>query len=256
MAAHLRDLLGISIHAPYAGRDVLLQRGDKLHGISIHAPRAVRDDTGGRYTVIVDLFQSTHPSRGATAPTNLPRSITRISIHAPLAGRDRLRASRAEAGKISIHAPHAGRDLQLPDIITNNIKFQSTRLMRGATGIGRRIVAPQLISIHAPHAGRDAQELKNLVQRLNFNPRAPCGARLRCCHRSRCCSRNFNPRAPCGARLTGHNARLHAVGISIHAPHAGRDSGRYRCSWIRYHFNPRAPCGARLLVTSCICPRS
>ena len=256
MAAHLRDLLGISIHAPYAGRDVLLQRGDKLHGISIHAPRAVRDDTGGRYTVIVDLFQSTHPSRGATAPTNLPRSITRISIHAPLAGRDRLRASRAEAGKISIHAPHAGRDLQLPDIITNNIKFQSTRLMRGATGIGRRIVAPQLISIHAPHAGRDAQELKNLVQRLNFNPRAPCGARppaggtaSRCSHIS-----IHAPRA--GRDVDVATAAVVAAAISIHAPHAGRDSGRYRCSWIRYHFNPRAPCGARLLVTSCICPRS
>ena len=28
-------------------------------------------------------------------------------------------------------------------------------------------------------------------------------------------------------------------------PVRGATSGRYRCSWIRYHFNPRAPCGAR-----------
>ena len=88
MAAHLRDLLGISIHAPYAGRDVLLQRGDKLHGISIHAPRAGRDDTGGRYTVIVDLFQSTRPMRGATNKSWKLSVICCISIHAPHAGRD------------------------------------------------------------------------------------------------------------------------------------------------------------------------
>ena len=41
-----------------------------------------------------------------------------------------------------------------------------------------------------------------------------------------------------------------AQGISIHAPHAGRD-GKWEVSghFIRY-FNPRAPCGARLSVDS------
>ena len=102
-------------------------------------------------------------------------------------------------------------------------------------------------------------------------------------------SRNFNPRAPCGARLNEHPGRsrqkkfqstrpmrgatpIYAVRIgtkefqstrpmrgatfstffscktsviSIHAPHAGRDSWRPTTTASSRHFNPRAPCGAR-----------
>ena len=58
----------------------------------------------------------------------------------------------------------------------------------------------------------------------SFNPRAPCGARLRLRgpfpYRWR-----FNPRAPCGAR-------------PLSAPRYGYHAG----------FNPRAPCGARLVI--------
>ena len=78
---------------------------------------------------------------------------------------------------------------------------------------------------------------------------------------------NFNPRAPCGARPAPERYSP-ASGISIHAPHAGRDvfppvvaDGRDRISihaphagrdlrsvreiTFTEHFNPRAPCGAR-----------
>ena len=84
----------------------------------------------------------------------------------------------------------------------------------------------------------------------------------------RCCRRNFNPRAPCGARRREVDSFGAAVGISIHAPRAGRDTEKpsepFR-TWkfqstrpVRgatvtvppFHphcrdFNPRAPCGAR-----------
>ncbi len=81
-----------------------------------------------------------------------------ISIHAPLAGRDEMRQyavivlldfnPRAPCGArlvqedvirqnwISIHAPLAGRDGNLPFLILNNTKFQSTRPLRGATPFG------------------------------------------------------------------------------------------------------------------------
>ena len=56
---------------------------------------------------------------------------------------------------ISIHAPHAGRDcFGFPPPLLTGL-FQSTRPMRGATGLRRRSEA----------------------QAKNFNPRAPCGAR-------------------------------------------------------------------------------
>ena len=56
----------------------------------------------------------------------------------------------------------------------------------------------------------------------DFNPRAPCGARLQRQAES-AATHNFNPRAPCGAR------RICRRPISIPLT----------------HFNPRAPCGAR-----------
>ena len=56
-------------------------------------------------------------------------------------------------------------------------QFQSTRPMRGATG-------------NLAKSGGDRQR---------FNPRAPCGARLRNVGR-RPIYNSFNPRAPCGAR--------------------------------------------------------
>jgi len=103
-------------------------------------------------------------------------------------------------------------------------KFQSTRPMRGATWL------------------REVEDAKG----MNFNPRAPCGARR--VHSS--CGwagrQHFNPRAPCGARRALSESPLWYIRISIHAPHAGRDAF---LAWLisggMAYFNPRAPCGAR-----------
>ena len=100
---------------------------------------------------------------------------------------------------ISIHAPHAGRDL----------KSSSSPL-----------AFP--ISIHAPHAGRDRRRSRSRSSQTNFNPRAPCGARPPPNTPLRSAS-HFNPRAPCGARLNPDIVAIDIDGISIHAPHAGRD---------------------------------
>ena len=58
-------------------------------------------------------------------------------------------------------------------------------------------------------------------------------------------SANFNPRAPCGARLPFFVRLLCIVGISIHAPRAGRDPDSQHSPTYKIDFNPRAPCGAR-----------
>ena len=128
----------------------------------------------------------------------------------------------------------------------------------------------------------------------DFNPRTPRGVRRGAYTHTVWFSPYFNPRAPCGARLVAlHKGggkpgiSIHALregcdlrsalglfgseGISIHAPHAGRDAdddggkrrvlisihaphaGRdRRCHRLRAytkHFNPRAPCGARRGLT-------
>ena len=55
--------------------------------------------------------------------------------------------------------------------------FQSTRPVWGAThGVLDRADLVS-ISIHAPRVGRDSMRLRISSFSLNFNPRAPCGAR-------------------------------------------------------------------------------
>ena len=100
---------------------------------------------------------------------------------------------------ISIHAPRVGRDRNL----------QTARLNLS-------------ISIHAPRVGRDTFALQNSLQHLDFNPRAPCGARL--------CS---------------SWASAETTAISIHAPRVGRDPEPPEEVQGNEYFNPRAPCGAR-----------
>ena len=212
------------------------------------------------------LFQATRPMRGATAD----------------------HAAGAFGVDVSIHAPHAGRDVDAVNNALWQLLFQSTRPMRGATGRGYDPRCTGCVSIHAPHAGRDAHWHILLSFGGSFNPRAPCGAR-----RGRwslsidpTC---FNPRAPCGARrnpspmmeeiskfqstrpmrgATGrghrrcgqHRVSIHAPHagrdsdsahdtlfrlVSIHAPHAGRDISAHPQVGLHIGFNPRAPCGAR-----------
>ena len=80
---------------------------------------------------------------------------------------------------------------------------------------------------------------------MNFNPRAPCGARQVCAPSALTRRTNFNPRAPCGARHVFSRRGVVISAISIHAPRAGRDAAEGgRAGWIT-NFNPRAPCGAR-----------
>ena len=138
--------------------------------------------------------------------------------------------------------------------------------MRGATAAAGGSNPLRRISIHAPHAGRDGPYRWRSFGPAYFNPRAPCGARLGP-NFSRLDVEHFNPRAPCGARpvagsgsaatprfqstrpmrgaTRGGRQREPETDISIHAPHAGRDTISPRGAGGSRYFNPRAPCGAR-----------
>ena len=136
-------------------------------------------------TAIVDLakllaeqFQSTRPVWGATPLGLSITSTLKISIHAPRVGRDLTEEINAVSSLISIHAPRVGRDSKAQSCRQRQQLFQSTRPVWGATGGG----------------------ISYLSQCNHFNPRAPCGARLRFFQPV-----NFD------------------VDISIHAPRVGRD---------------------------------
>ena len=127
--------MNISIHAPHAGRDFF---GYLVQLFIVYfnprAPCGARLDPSDSDFAKLGLFQSTRPMRGATSRPAHPQHLQT---------------------KISIHAPHAGRD-HVPSCVSMRIStFQSTRPMRGATVCNSSPEINPVISIHAPHAGRD-----------------------------------------------------------------------------------------------------
>ena len=62
------------------------------------------------------------------------------------------------------------------------------------------------------------------MHRADFNPRTPCGVRLRVTPQGVAVRPDFNPRTPCGVRRDGRTVgRIKNGQISIHAPLAGCD---------------------------------
>ena len=123
-------------------------------------------------------FQSTRPIRGATPERCDHGYHPGISIHAPHTGRDVFQVHAVlHHVAISIHAPHTGRDDPSSSSGALANTFQSTRPIRGATGgvVGGQ--ALRAISIHAPHTGRDILLPWPATGPIDFNPRAPYGAR-------------------------------------------------------------------------------
>ena len=214
----------ISIHAPLAGRDGGAS-GVKFHfpDFNPRAPRGARP-SGPSLTSPLDVkFQSTRPSRGATDCWSPQPVINKISIHAPLAGRDQRRGKAAlRAFYFNPRAPRGARPSGPSLTSPLDVKFQSTRPSRGATDCWSPQPVINKISIHAPLAGRDQRRGKAALRAFYFNPRAPRGAR-RAAYVGAMCNQ----------------------AISIHAPLAGRDKGVVVYNQKEGNFNPRAPRGAR-----------
>ena len=132
--------------------------------------------------------------------------------------------------------------------------FQPTRPLRGATRTPIKLRDCFLISTHAPLAGRDRSSIKVTINKRDFNPRAPCGARPR--HIQRFARAfYFNPRAPCGARRLPRRLTASSATFQPTRPLRGATPSHSLSLLHCYDFNPRAPCGARRRLTpyrSCI----
>ncbi len=194
----------VSIHAPRAGSDrLVLDSGMYRPSVSIHAPRAGSDEIPLDAFISTWRFQSTPPVRGATNFHRQRDLVGWVSIHAPRAGSDGWSLSiRHLCIIVSIHAPRAGSDDI--DIITGihhtlgfnprppcgerpgspapllpTWMFQSTPPVRGATRPGPARSGSTIVSIHAPRAGSDQPTWRAFESIWSFNPRPPCGERLR-----------------------------------------------------------------------------
>ena len=194
-----------------------------IHGISIHAPRVGRDhpELLGEHRPTISIH-APRVGRDYTASW-MGLAANKISIHAPRVGRDVfIRASRTSAA-ISIHAPRVGRDENL--IVTIDEPF---------------------ISIHAPRVGRDTLRTSSKSCQVDFNPRAPCGARQSIFGGGLLLSEFQSTRPVWGATRPKWCEKI-ASGISIHAPRVGRDLWGVHPAE-RYHISIHAPRVGRDLV--------
>ena len=191
---------GISIHAPLAGCDRRYQRHRRCQGhFNPRTPCGVRLLQSGKMSQ-QQLFQSTHPLRGATNP--LPESGTgrKISIHAPLAGCD------AETRSASLENPYFNPRTPCGvrlSVLAFNYSYSSISIHAPLAGcdnfaVGAGLVA--FISIHAPLAGCDG---------------TTGGQR---------CQRQISIHAPLAGCDGFETSFILPNGISIHAPLAGCDS--------------------------------
>ena len=167
-------------------------------------------------------FQSTRPARGATHYT----------------GND------GDTAIFQSTRPARGATSRLSTCWKHHHTFQSTRPARGATKNEVTKSPEAKISIHAPREGRDCHNNIETKVEMDFNPRAPRGARLAkrvwderaAAFQSTRPARGatggqggipsqspyFNPRAPRGARRN-QKEKKKQDSISIHAPREGRD---------------------------------
>ena len=191
----------ISTHAPHAGSDTTSIRPmAACPNFNSRSPCRERPLVAGKEMLLL-LFQSTLPLRGATAAAIL--KIHRLPI--------------------STHAPHAGSDFEFNGQVLHLFLFQPTLPMRGATissdepgfhfiyfnprsPCGERRQRHQdpygshKISTHAPHAGSDLTSSFASRVFLKFQPTLPMrGATI---------------------YLSRWSWR---ISISTHAPHAGSD---------------------------------
>ena len=152
--------------------------------------------------ITVSIFQSTRPVRGATH-----RQILRTAYY------HQFQSTRPVRG-----ATHSRRLLY-----PNRYNFNPRAPCGARRGGVQQFIDHQPISIHAPRAGRDfALEVQHSFGIISIH--APRAGRDRRRRRAGSGSRHFNPRAPCGARLREERLRANLSQISIHAPRAGRDA--------------------------------
>ena len=162
--------------------------------------------------------------RGATEASTRVNVVTGISIHAPLAGRDRLARLRVRPLLVFQSARPLRGATCLVCWSSSNPAYFNPRAPCGARpGACVPLLSVMPISIHAPLAGRDSPAICTPSPRADFNPRAPCGARQLLLSQQ-----VDHPEFQSTRPLRG------ATGASHGWKH------RYP------HFNPRAPCGARL----------
>ena len=126
--------------------------------------------------------------------------------------------------QISIHAPRVGRDDSPSWLLLLPLQFQSTRPVWGATPERVYVVTSFIFQSTRPVWGATSANPSAENPSTDFNPRAPCGARL-ATYTSGAWGKVFQSTRPVwGATLLHLHLTAKPKRISIHAPRVGRDA--------------------------------
>ena len=191
--------------------------------ISIHAPRTGSDKPCNGVVLRQQIFQSTLPARGATAPYfyllfhrhyfnprsphgerhqlfQTPPMHRHISIHAPRTGSDQSASAFQSVQRyFNPRSPHGERRVNIT-IFSGSTIFQSTLPARGATFVREDIARRQ----------------------SDFNPRSPHGERHGC-YMIGVWDGVFQSTLPARGATAGFVPIFSSAEISIHAPRTGSD---------------------------------
>ena len=148
-----------------------------------------------------EMFQFTHPARGATPAQATAQAVADVSIHAPREGCDEDMDDAIQLELVSIHAPREGCD------------FLCLGLLEAV-----------VVSIHAPREGCDSSEMLRSTPMWSFNSRTPRGVRP--IHNATTFDvLKFQFTHPArGATVVSKGSNL-SDKVSIHAPREGCDRG-------------------------------
>ena len=213
-------------------------------GISIHVPHAGHDFAGARLPVPYSYFNPRAPCGARLTGSRDSQSCHYFNPRAPCGARHFVNVGSVLEIIISIHVPHAGHDFPVTEYRVPLNVFQSTCPMRGTTHRPVKLFLRHRFQSTCPMRGTTCLFRLYWASARDFNPRAPCGARLT---RSTS-SYSPNPfQSTCPMRGTTHRpvklflrhrfqstcpmrgttARHPHPGsfnsISIHVPHAGHD---------------------------------
>ena len=213
----------ISIHAPRAGSDICAALAfSSTFSISIHAPRAGSDPFSKALFRLFCNFNPRSPCGERPLAAAILRSENDFNPRSLYGERHCLCSECGNRLKISIHAPRAGSDRVRAAAQTSTTVFQSTLPVRGAT---QATMPPALRPDFNPRSPCGERPHQAAIHSAcqGFQSTLPVRGATTSSQAARWYSSDFNPRSPCGERLfiviTPDTVHI----ISIHAPRAGSD---------------------------------
>ena len=187
---------------------------------------------------------------GATCSCNPYRPCLLISIHAPRVGSDsEARRAGAHGKNFNPRSPCGERQRgRVGVLVRREISIHAPRVGSDPQAAAAKPPERKEISIHAPRVGSDPPGRTVRESALHFNPRSPCGERLR---------RKWKPATydpfqstlPVWGATTPPRPQRQSLQFQSTLPVWGATAPMSSPGDLAKNFNPRSPCGERQLCT-------